>query len=657
MLRALIWKEWREQRSVILAGIGIAAVLPLFLMAGIAVGAPNRGVGDLARILPGAFVLFVWPLMATAAGATTIAADQADGGLRFLLSRPVTRSRVWLVKVALAVFAFVCVALATVVLALLYQQLALPRSDSLMWIGDDRVALDEIEQALPLFIALFFLFACSVYCSGFFKRTLTAAAAGFAVALAMLGVIGSVWIVFSPRLGSFPSFNVFGAAVSLLIAGLGVLVAAFWTFVRGETPATGARHRIYLPLAAVASLSMLIAAVPASFGAMRWTASMASQLSGHAAAAGDRLVLPELSALGLTTRVVMLDVDGSDRRTLVEKNGSAPSISPDGRWVTYLDYGGLFGALTGRLDLRAMRTDGSEDHLVATDVPWPWWWWRGRDRNVLFAPDGDRVAYNEEEGRLVVASLGSRTQTSFDLDVDGLLGWTDAEPAELLFYEFDVWGRGYEMRRTMLRALDSYTGTTRTIWEVEGRPLLWLSGYYTWGNGLALSSQAWRWLPAWILQADGQTHLDLIDTASGEQLTLSNSPCRYFASAGDDRVLYGNCSGELRYGDSRVELRWRDLESGEDELFAVLEGYEVQTSTSRIQVSPDRERVLLYAREGYRASELVLISADGQIRHLAAGWWPISWIDDGRALVGRRVRGFQLGIVDIETGRIRSIHP
>ena len=29
MLRALVWKEWREQRPLVLAGVALAAVMPV----------------------------------------------------------------------------------------------------------------------------------------------------------------------------------------------------------------------------------------------------------------------------------------------------------------------------------------------------------------------------------------------------------------------------------------------------------------------------------------------------------------------------------------------------------------------------------------------------------------------------------------------------
>ncbi len=105
--RALVWKEWREQRLVVLAGLGLTLAMPLFLAAGLLAmrargstrpgwqgqGCPCSCWGSSGRCSP------------PPAAPTTIANEIGDRTIGFLLSRPVSRGRVWLLKVATGAFA------------------------------------------------------------------------------------------------------------------------------------------------------------------------------------------------------------------------------------------------------------------------------------------------------------------------------------------------------------------------------------------------------------------------------------------------------------------------------------------------------------------------------------------------------------------------
>ena len=51
MLRALIWKEWREQRQVAAAGIGMAVLLPAVVFAVAVSAVPDGHLGDIADMI------------------------------------------------------------------------------------------------------------------------------------------------------------------------------------------------------------------------------------------------------------------------------------------------------------------------------------------------------------------------------------------------------------------------------------------------------------------------------------------------------------------------------------------------------------------------------------------------------------------------------
>ncbi len=100
MNRALLWKELRMQRPVLLAGAAFALLAP-WLVAGMLSTVGSEAAFDIVRTLPGVLA-GLSPFLAVAAGAITFATEAEDGTEGFLLSRPVSRLRVWCVKVGAA---------------------------------------------------------------------------------------------------------------------------------------------------------------------------------------------------------------------------------------------------------------------------------------------------------------------------------------------------------------------------------------------------------------------------------------------------------------------------------------------------------------------------------------------------------------------------
>lgn len=108
MLRALLWKEWRELRLLRLAGLALGLVLPLAFLLG--AEAFRRGLSPFGKgggysnedlfysILPGALALALWPLLALLTVAQAFCGDRASGREAFLLERPVGRGRVFVAR-------------------------------------------------------------------------------------------------------------------------------------------------------------------------------------------------------------------------------------------------------------------------------------------------------------------------------------------------------------------------------------------------------------------------------------------------------------------------------------------------------------------------------------------------------------------------------
>ena len=214
------------------------------------------------------------------------------------------------------------------------------------------------------------------------------------------------------------------------------------------------------------------------------------------------------------------------------------------------------------------------------------------------------------------------------------------------------------MYLTQLLAFDAITGESRLVREFNGR-----DNYFRWGTVYGRHTERpIAWLPAWV--DDGEVaRLYLVETGSGELVEVTESPCRLWGLSADGaRLLYATCSGEQRYGNARIEMRYYDFATGADELFTVLENYNVGSGSRGLEAlpSPDGERVLIYASASYGSEPATyIVSRVGNIEHLAAGTAPLAWIDDRRALLTRTGfrRPFELSVVDLDTRTVRRIYP
>jgi hypothetical protein len=625
MFRALVWKEWREQRMIVLAGLGIAVAMPFFLAAGASARARGLDLGDVAMLLPLFYSGLLWPLFAAAAGAATVATESGEGSLGFLLSRPVSRARVWTVKVAVAAAAAALVAAGTLVLAWGFTGIVRPSGPPgwralLPW----STTGGPVSGVAPAGMALL-LFGTSVFYSTVLRRTMTAAAAAVATSMALLAAILGLW----SAVDVVPRFEPEWLALEVALASALFLGASWWTFSRGEMLRGRVFRRTALAAGTLGVGLLALATVPVLHAALRLTPRHAVLRDLIPAPDGSG-ILAEVTDLDYgSAQVWWVPADGAGYARLTGRLTLAPALSPDGRWVAYLSLRGPLGLRSRRPELRAVRVDGSGDRLLAAGL--------GTlsanqylylEASMRFDPASDRVALLAE-GVLLVASLNGGPLRRRDPLPEGLgraflVGWTpDGREVILYRYRFEPQGASgrHHSEAAGLFAVDVETGEPRRL-SGAGGWLLWPSMISP--HGLAGGRMVVvRLLPGAEGAEDRDYEATVLDVVTGETEVFWRGPCMARADLSQDArwLAYADC--ERREARSRVRLR--DLSTGEERLLA-----EIEERPTALLLSPRADRVLVGL--GLRNDTLV-IEADGTMHRFDPGLLPLGWSGRDRVLL------------------------
>jgi len=680
MLKALLWKEFREQRQLILAAWLLALVLPLFLVAGMAAGTPDYEFGALGPMVSAVLMMFVWPVFALATGATTVAADMADGSLGFLLSRPVSRSRIWATKVAAGAAAMALVVFGSAAIAMAFDYLV---SGRFRLLGGD-VSFNPNQAALPLasFTLLFgALFVGAHYCSLFFRRPLAAALAGVVVSFSMVTVVSTLWIFFVRPAGRGADiFFGAGAAGGVPLALIGLLISAWWIFSHGELFGAHPARRMAIPLVVVTVVVTLAGAVPASYAAMRTNASWAAGLPSEFRLVDGNAVLVEKSLSGLGTRLVAIDARGGKTEVLGDSNAEAAVLSPDGGLIAYVRAPALNPFPAGG-EVRVVNRDGSDDRAVMNIIDGRLRSWRLRfyGRTIVsISPDNRWIGLHSYRGVVLAPVDGASPEATYVGFVDRswpgsskAIGWTSGAAPELLYTRSTD-------ERTEIVAYDPRSASRRVVAGFDGRFRMDLRG----SGQRTTDGRSWSWYPVWLESAIGD-RMELVDTQTGERVALTDTPCLGWGGGADDtRFVYGLCSG-TRWADARMELRVYDPARATDEFFGVLDHIGEGGYGRELFLSPDGSRIAMsvsqvagtagaYVVAGAAASPAVggdaarqpAAPSEAETVHaelLRVGMYPIGWLDNDHLVVATGsgygdVWNVAVEVINVETHAVRSVY-
>lgn len=195
-MKGLWWKEWQQTRAILLFGVLLV----------------------IGTIMPWAYGGIPWPgiisanvlcLFGVFLGAGTVATEAGDGTSSFLLAMPVSRTRIWFVKVALRML--------ELCLVLMLLSLLVDSQESI--IGTD-TPYGHVLSGLQVFQILcttVLLFGFALLSSGFIDKVVTSALAGIVLtSLFLIGLNALLEKMIHPGRVRAVTLNTIGLICSLL---------------------------------------------------------------------------------------------------------------------------------------------------------------------------------------------------------------------------------------------------------------------------------------------------------------------------------------------------------------------------------------------------------------------------------------------------------
>jgi ABC-2 family transporter/WD40 repeat protein len=597
------------------------------------------------------FIIVLWPIAAVVAGAGTIAPEVGGGTLAFLLSRPVTRGRVWTVKVATGLLAVAVVAVASLVIACLFDAWARGAGHVTAYLARLAGGVASSSWGLTSAAAVcLLLFAAAAFVSTLVAHSLEAACGGMVIALGLLAGIFLFWT----RLDLIPTVRIGWMVLEIGIAAALMLWASWRVVARGEILVGGEARHAGGRAGAVVLAGLLAVTVPIGYAHVRLTPGAAMLWAPVLSPRGDLLLATATnSALG-SHQVwgVPLGQPGPIR-AIGGRLTFWPAFSPDGRRVAWLSKRGPLGLRHDRTEVHLADADGGNERILARELSAEFWFERTPYIDtfdmMVFSPDGSRLALCTGGRLTVFPTAGGEPRVivlpEAHADTKQIVGWSDADRTVLVVSRL----RGTSPM-TVVHAVDVSTGEVRELDRESGPVLSWHRPAQTWSGGplrflpLVVASESRRFGTTnrlVILPVDASSPSSVVT----EQACMGNP-----SLSGDGRTLaYAVCldvSGG-RYGS---EIRIRDLVTREDRSVAGIEG-----RAGEVSLSPDGTRVAANILRPEQAPRTVVVSVEGAVLELPAGWTLVGWSgpDD---LVLAQGSG-HLARADVRTGGLTTLFP
>jgi hypothetical protein len=660
MLKALVWKEYREQLPVALAGLAISLILPFVVISMVAATMSAADPMDMADVLRFVLAVLVWPFFSAAMGATTFAGDARKANLGFLLSRPVSRGWIWLAKTMIGALAVAAVVGISWLISKAFDVLIVGDSFRPSMSGAMLSGSEEFVSANVL-VLVGLTFVLSIFFGGMLDRPMTAAAAGLIGGLGLVMLTNAYWRM----LGNFGR----KADARIVLLTLGFFTAATLTvtllaFARGQLLERREFRKRLISGAGIVFGLFLISTQAVLYAETRLSPSYALLSNPRVAPAGQGAIVEADRENARAPQVWRIDLEGRITR-LTPRLTHLRGFSEDGESIIYESERGWLAFPSRGITLRTVRLDGSGDRPLTDETD------RFRERWIT-SPDGrflgrseyERSRYSESGDRVfVIASPDGTEIERFSLrEIGDPYDWAWLEDSSGILFN-----RG---RRLTLTAYDLDSGE---FFDRVQHPLA-SDRWAAWsrlpepaGRHLRLSRRG-SWRDGEVLWA-----VDDIDLETGDVSTIfevsgaagageGNWHCSEYVRLSSDRqrFFYTTCD-PLPHAPTRT---WRihfhvvDLETDTDKLWTTIEGHisgriwgnggtnwtELGVGAS---VSDGGDRMLIQYRvpltdpsrdlrppimwDWKKVSAIV--EPDGSVIVLDEGWLGTEWIDPDTALV------------------------
>lgn len=626
MIRALLWKEWREQRGVMGAGLLLVVLAPLGLAAWSATRTIPITADDVNQLLGLLYALFLWPLFAAACGAGTVANEHARSSLGFLLSRPMSR---WKIIGSKLFVAFLCwSAIVAGSMVILFAEALINNHSIRQYLlrGIDEFRLTGV--AILLLSGSCLIFACAALLSNVMRRTMTVAVSAIVVALALISLSAVYLFYLDPM-------------IIVELARLGWLTAAFaaifvagsaYIFMNGEMLRGSAVRRQLLPM----GVGLLI--VPVLVWFVGWRAisfdidhsvmRRATMLPD-----GDRVIMELTNQGRRSNQIWSLPLDGGSPIQLTPRLSYSPQIFADGGRVLFTNGLNSRGFSSRNMRFGEVNADGSGLRWIKTDTSMPF----GEIYGCMVSPDGEWFAL-QQSGRLGITVVSRRTGESRTHKLDVVsrnwlhpIAWTEDSTGLLLLTTIHRTprhsGKTILPGNSLIR-VDIETGGMDVLYSAGDDRLiaaLWIgtglgSGGLINGNVPLLRNQREDGVPV-------RSRLLLIHSQTAEVQQIMDAPCggHFAVNAKLDRLVFEVCNEKgAEHPDSQI--RSFDLYTGSTSVLTNLG----KTSINKLWLNPAGDRVIVKFYNFLNAS--LLVDKDGSVSALKDGGRPIGWAADGRLI-------------------------
>jgi len=414
-----LWEFARKQ--AIVSGIATGISLTLVLMACL----ETRGILPRTTSMTALYasVFLVWPCLAATSGALAFRSNKQPG---FAGS----------VKTGLVSLLAALVLFAVEAYAVLETTARVPAHDmgsilriTMRYLKDTNYILHENGSLFLLGIPMSSVcFSCGTLFSPALSRPRNAAISSYIAGLIISGMLLHSWIRLDLGVQEDDIFLQphYWNSIFLVLESLAILLFLFALILQAPR-----RASLLLRAVLAAGLPTIIFFAFAYPHTRQFSPDSAVLFSDPRLTSDGKYILADVkdgSRNSLDPRIWRISVSDGHIAQLTDRLAYNAAISPEGEWVAYLSQRSAIGLAQDSIDLRAVRIDGTGDHLLASDVAESWYFNRNTCGDLFFSPDGNRIALMCN-GSLTVADMRHAHTNRMDIPKSwrrAVAGWNSS---------------------------------------------------------------------------------------------------------------------------------------------------------------------------------------------------------------------------------------